>query len=141
MDDEALYSDTPETEPPTSGHWRRQIDGKDRNTYRVLRQVFRNQCQAVRAVCHICEGAIDYLLPYGHPMAFELDHYVPVSVDESLALNPTNFRASHSQHNRMRGAGASVSAAADGWVKCFCTPGHGSPGCDLHGLDGPSDVW
>lgn len=38
-------------------------------------------------------------------MSFSLDHAVPVSVDESLALVPTNFRCSHLQHNQMRAAG------------------------------------
>ncbi|KDE98178.1 hypothetical protein Y900_004265 [Mycolicibacterium aromaticivorans JS19b1 = JCM 16368] len=107
MDSE--YDDTPESEAKSgawSGSWRRRIDGPDRNTYRVLRAQFRKQCVASHAVCHICEGGIDYSLRHPDPMAWELDHFVPVSVDESLALESANFRASHSQHNRMRGAGA-----------------------------------
>ncbi len=105
MDSE--YDDTPESEAKSGawsgGSWRRRIDGPDRNTYRVLRAQFRKQCVASHAVCHICEGGIDYSLRHPDPMAWELDHFVPVSVDESLALESANFRASHSQHNRMRG--------------------------------------
>jgi hypothetical protein len=99
------YDDTPETEEAKTGHWRRKIDREDRNTYRVLRQNFKNQCMARREVCWICEGAIDYSLKYPDPMSFSLDHFVPVSVDESLALTPSNFRCSHLQHNQMRAAG------------------------------------
>ena len=48
-------------------------------------------------------NAIDYNARSG-PRAFELDHYVPVSVDPTLALEPSNFRASHSLCNRRRQA-------------------------------------
>ncbi|WP_445169883.1 hypothetical protein ACTXG7_11515 [Mycolicibacterium sp. Dal123E01] len=100
------WDDTPESEAPATGSWRRRIDREDRNTYRVLREHFRTQCQARSEVCWLCEGAIDYAgLAYPDPMSFSLDHYVPVSVDESLALTPSNFRASHLQHNQARAAG------------------------------------
>src|SRR5258707_2830860 len=87
--DSAEFDDTLETEElKWSGAWRRRIDGPDRNTYRVLREHFRKQCMARHEVCWICEGAVDYSLKYPDAMAWELDHFVPVSVDESLALSP-----------------------------------------------------
>jgi hypothetical protein len=99
------FEDTPESEWP--GKVRRRIDGPDRPLYRALRAKFRRQRSAKRAPCHICNELIYYGLKHGDPRAWELDHYIPVSdpVDgERLALEPSNFRASHALCNRRRAA-------------------------------------
>ena len=82
------FDDTPES--AWSNDWRRPIDGPLRNTFRVMRAQFRERCAAEGAPCHCCEEPIDYGLRHGDPRAFELDHLLPVSVDESLALEPSN---------------------------------------------------
>jgi hypothetical protein len=117
--DEVEWDDTPEGEEQGwTGAWRRKIDREDRHTYKLLRANFRAQCVAARAVCWLCRGGIDYSLKHGDAMAWELDHFVPVSVDESLALTPSNFRASHAVHNRQRAVSGVPSGAGgdeSGW--------------------------
>jgi hypothetical protein len=145
-DEAALYLDSPETEEQTgqwTGAWRRRIDGPDRNTYRVLREHFRTQCMASRAVCWLCEGGIDYALKHGDAMAWELDHAVPVSVDESLALTPTNFRSSHALHNRQRAAGLIGGIAGDDdlVMKVFEIDGRRIEYWYSKDLGDPSEPW
>jgi len=43
------------------------------------RTKLRARVAAEGAPCHLCGKAIDYTLPAGHPMSFELDEIVPVS--------------------------------------------------------------
>ena len=52
--------------------------------------------------CHICGGAIDYSLPAGHPMSFEVDEIVPVSRGGS-PTDPANVAPAHRICNERRG--------------------------------------
>ncbi len=52
--------------------------------------------------CHICGGAIDYSLPAGHPMSFEVDEIVPVSLGGS-PTDPANVAPAHRICNERRG--------------------------------------
>lgn len=52
--------------------------------------------------CHLCGGAIDYSLPSGHPMSFEVDEIVPVSKGGS-PIDPSNVAPAHRICNERRG--------------------------------------
>lgn len=52
--------------------------------------------------CHICGGAIDYTLPAGHPMSFEVDEIVPVSMGGS-PVDRANVAPAHRICNERRG--------------------------------------
>lgn len=52
--------------------------------------------------CHICGQAIDYGLPAGHPMSFEVDEIVPVSKGGD-PLDRSNVDAAHRICNQRRG--------------------------------------
>lgn len=59
-----------------------------------------------QAPCWICRefgrpGGIDYGLPHGHPLAFELDHLVPISRGGD-PYDPRNCAAAHRKCNRWR---------------------------------------
>lgn len=43
------------------------------------RRAIRERWKSIAAPCAICGRAIDYSLPAGHPMSFEVDEIVPVS--------------------------------------------------------------
>ena len=102
-DDARAISDT-SWAIPAAPRQRSVIDsGPMKAKYRILRDQFRRVCQGEDEPCHLCGNPIDYQAPRG-PRAFHLDHFVPVSVDESLALEWSNFRASHSLCNDRRGA-------------------------------------
>ena len=42
-----------------------------------------------------CGKPINYALTYPHPMAFTVDHALPVRSHPELALSPGNFRPAH----------------------------------------------
>lgn len=52
--------------------------------------------------CHICGRAIDYTLPAGHPMSFEVDEIVPVSRGGS-PIDRANVAPAHRICNERRG--------------------------------------
>lgn len=52
--------------------------------------------------CALCGKPIDYSLPRGHPMAYELDEKVPVSRGGS-PIDPDNVQATHAICNRKKG--------------------------------------
>lgn len=52
--------------------------------------------------CHICGMAIDYSLPAGDPMSFEVDELVPVSLGGS-PIDRSNVAAAHRICNQKRG--------------------------------------
>nr|DAJ41102.1 MAG TPA: CRISPR-associated endonuclease [Caudoviricetes sp.] len=52
--------------------------------------------------CHICGGAIDYDLPAGDPMSFEVDEIVPVSKGGS-PIDRANVAPAHRICNERRG--------------------------------------
>lgn len=61
--------------------------------------------------CALCGQPIDYTLPAGHPMSFELDEIVPVSryreggyeTPEECALDPANHQPAHRICNQHKG--------------------------------------
>lgn len=64
--------------------------------------------------CHICGQAIDYSLPAGDPLSFEVDEIVPVSKGGD-PLDRSNVAAAHRICNQRRGnrdIGQKRSAAA-----------------------------
>lgn len=71
----------------SNGHARRQV---------------RAWLRAQGLPCHICGGAIDYTLPAGHPMSFEVDEIVPVSKGGS-PIDRANVAAAHRICNEKRG--------------------------------------
>lgn len=52
--------------------------------------------------CHICGQAIDYSLPAGDPLSFEVDEIVPVSKGGD-PLDRSNVAAAHRICNQRRG--------------------------------------
>ncbi len=52
--------------------------------------------------CHICGRAIDYSLPAGHPMSFEVDEIIPVSKGGS-PIDRNNVAPAHRICNERRG--------------------------------------
>ena len=66
------------------------------------RRQLRAWLKAQGAPCHICGRAIDYGLPAGHPLSFEVDEIVPVSRGGS-PLDRANVAAAHRICNERRG--------------------------------------
>ena len=58
--------------------------------------------RALGAPCHICGLPIDYSLPGGHPLSYELDELVPVSRGGS-PVDPRNVAPAHRCCNQWRG--------------------------------------
>lgn len=77
------------------------------------RRALRKRVAAMGLPCGICGGPIDYSLPAGHPMSYELDEIVPVSrwreggysSPQQAALDPRNVRPAHRLCNQKRGNG------------------------------------
>lgn len=65
----------------------------------------RKRLKRKRLPCHICGQPIDYTLPMLDPMAFQLDHVLPVSVHPDLEHDPSNHAASHRKCNRTKSDG------------------------------------
>lgn len=68
------------------------------NARRKLRARLRSEGRP----CHICGQAIDYSLPAGDPMSFEVDELVPVSRGGS-PFDYANVDAAHRICNQRRG--------------------------------------
>lgn len=77
------------------------------NARRKLRAWLRSQ----GLPCHLCGRPIDYSLPPGHPMSFEVDEIVPVSKGGS-PYDRGNVAAAHRICNERRG-NKSVEEARD----------------------------
>ena len=73
----------------------RRSNGSRRNKLRA-------RVRAMGLPCHICGGAIDYSLPAGHPMAYELDEIVPVSRGGD-PYDPGNVAPAHRICNQRKG--------------------------------------
>ena len=58
------------------------------------RRNLRNRVAALGLPCALCGGAIDYSLPAGHPMSYELDEIIPVSLGGD-PLDPNNVQPAH----------------------------------------------
>jgi hypothetical protein len=65
------------------------------------RDKLRARLRAEGRPCHICGMPIDYALPPGHPMSFEVDELVPVRHDGD-PLDYGNVDAAHRYCNRQR---------------------------------------
>lgn len=66
------------------------------------RDALRRRVRAMGLPCHICGKPIDYDLPPGDPMAYELDELVPVSRGGD-PLDPDNVAPAHRICNQKRG--------------------------------------
>jgi len=73
---------------------------KSRNT--AQRDRDRARIKATKANCHICGKPIDYDLPYFDPMAFQVDHIIPLS--RGGADDLTNKAAAHRKCNSKKRA-------------------------------------
>lgn len=71
-------------------------------TSRNHRRLSANQ-RAKHLPCHLCGQPIDYTLPWDDQMAYQPDHYYPVSTHPHLAEDPGNYRSSHARCNKARG--------------------------------------
>ncbi len=79
-----------------------------RRTNGHRRTQLRNWLKAQGRPCHICGQPIDYSLPVGHPMSFEVDEIVPVSRGGS-PYDRANVDAAHRICNQRKGARVLVS--------------------------------
>lgn len=75
------------------------------------RDQLRKRVAAEGGPCHLCGKPIDYSLPAGHPMAYELDELVPVSKGGD-ALSRDNVAPAHRICNQRRG-NRDLTTAAD----------------------------
>ena len=67
------------------------------------RRKLRARVKAENQPCHICGKAIDYSLPAGHPLAYELDEVIPVKHGGD-PYSYDNCKASHRICNERKGA-------------------------------------
>lgn len=74
------------------------IRTKNGNARRKIRAWLKSQ----GLPCHICGMAIDYSLPSGDPMSFEVDELVPVSKGGS-PIDKNNVAPAHRICNQRRG--------------------------------------
>lgn len=68
------------------------------------RRAIRARWRAIGAPCALCGHAIDYTLPAGHPMSFEVDEIVPVSKGGD-PLDFANTQPAHRVCNQRKGNG------------------------------------
>lgn len=66
------------------------------------RTALRKRVAALGLPCAICHKPIDYSLPAGHPMSYELDEIVPVSKGGD-PLDPCNVQPAHRLCNQRKG--------------------------------------
>ena len=66
------------------------------------RTALRNRVRAMGLPCALCHKAIDYSLPAGHPMSFELDEKIPVSRGGD-PLDIDNVQPTHRCCNQAKG--------------------------------------
>ena len=78
----------------------RKPDPRRANGYR--RTQLRRRVAAQGRPCALCGGPIDYSLPPGHPMSYELDEIVPVSRGGD-PFDPDNVQPAHRICNERRG--------------------------------------
>lgn len=81
--------------------------GNARRANGSARDALRGWLRSQGRPCWICRefgraGEIDYALPPGHPMCFEVDELVPVSLGGD-PLDPANVDAAHRRCNQWRG--------------------------------------
>lgn len=66
------------------------------------RTQLRRRVAAQGRPCALCGGPIDYSLPPGHPLSYELDEIIPVSKGGD-PLDPDNVQPAHRICNERRG--------------------------------------
>ena len=79
--------------------------GNPRRANGTRRTALRRRVAAKGLPCHLCGKPIDYSLPAGHPMAYELDEIVPVSKGGD-PLDPDNTGPAHRICNQRKGNGS-----------------------------------
>ena len=84
----------------------------------AARRKLRAWLKAQGLPCHLCGGAIDYGLPAGHPMSFEVDEIVPVSRGGD-PLDRANVAPAHRICNERRGNRRIGECAACPPVSCL----------------------
>lgn len=77
------------------------------------RRKLRKRIASLGLPCALCGKPIDYSLPAGHPMSFELDEGVPVSQGGS-PIDPSNVQPAHRVCNERKGAGTSAKRGSPG---------------------------
>ncbi len=75
--------------------------GNPRRANGSRRNALRARLRAEARPCHVCGRPIDYSLPAGHPMAFEVDEIVPVRHGGD-PLDYANVDAAHRTCNQRR---------------------------------------
>lgn len=78
------------------------MSANPRNANGSARRKLRAWLKAQGRPCHLCGGAIDYSLPAGDPMSFEVDEIIPVSKGGD-PLDRSNVDAAHRICNQRRG--------------------------------------
>lgn len=82
-----------------------------RRSNSTRRNAIRKRWRSIGAPCALCGRAIDYSLPAGHPMSFEVDEIVPVSRGGD-PLDFDNTQPAHRICNQRKGNGTRASAAS-----------------------------
>ena len=85
------------------GNGRKKRNPRNSNGHR--RRQLRKWLASLGNPCGICGKPIDYSLPPGHPMSFEVDEIVPVSLGGD-PLDKGNVQASHRICNERKSNGA-----------------------------------
>ena len=79
-----------------------------RYSNRNARNALRRRVAAQGLPCHLCGQPIDYSLPAGHPLSFELDELIPLAAlpeeqRAAAAIDPRNVAPAHRICNERRG--------------------------------------
>lgn len=82
----------------------RAVVGNPRYANGHRRRSIRARWARIGAPCAICGKPIDYALPAGHPMSFEVDEIVPVSKGGD-PLDFANTQPAHRSCNQRKGDG------------------------------------
>lgn len=80
----------------------RSMTNNPRRANGARRDAIRKRWRSIGAPCWLCGKPIDYSLPAGHPMSFEVDEVVPVSKGGD-PLDFGNTRPAHRSCNQRRG--------------------------------------
>ncbi|MBV9090789.1 MAG: hypothetical protein JO044_12940 [Mycobacteriaceae bacterium] len=134
-----MFDDTPETEagwerrqpvPDEVEPRQRRTDGDLRGRYRALRAQFLKRCAVARRECYFGDGAIDYRLPHGSPMAATVHHTVPIAAagGADLEMEVSLWAPSHARCNKLGEA-------------AFSAGGGVAPGSERDGLGIASEKW
>ncbi len=78
--------------------------GNPRYANGAKRRAIQARWKAIGAPCALCGRAIDYSLPAGHPMSFEVDEIKPVSKGGD-PLDFANTQPAHRCCNQRKGNG------------------------------------